>query len=149
MALVDCSECGKQVSTLAATCPHCGAPQRALTPASPPDAMSRPISGKQAVGIVLTLIIGVVLAIAVSSGSQSPPTDHTTSPTVSAPVEAPPIAVTTTELEAAYGLNTVAADDRFKGKRLLVRGVVQDINTDISNDVYIVFATSEMSFSRP
>lgn len=26
MALVACSECGKQVSTLAANCPSCGAP---------------------------------------------------------------------------------------------------------------------------
>lgn len=26
MALVDCPECGKQVSTLAASCPHCGFP---------------------------------------------------------------------------------------------------------------------------
>ncbi|MEO8248018.1 MAG: zinc ribbon domain-containing protein [Burkholderiales bacterium] len=26
MALIDCAECGKQVSTLAASCPSCGAP---------------------------------------------------------------------------------------------------------------------------
>lgn len=26
MALVDCPECGRQVSTLAAACPHCGFP---------------------------------------------------------------------------------------------------------------------------
>lgn len=26
MALVSCSECGREVSTLAAACPHCGAP---------------------------------------------------------------------------------------------------------------------------
>lgn len=29
MALVACSECGKQVSTLAANCPSCGAPVNA------------------------------------------------------------------------------------------------------------------------
>jgi hypothetical protein len=32
MALATCYECGKQVSTLAATCPHCGAPARSLVP---------------------------------------------------------------------------------------------------------------------
>lgn len=26
MALIDCAECGKKVSTLAASCPSCGAP---------------------------------------------------------------------------------------------------------------------------
>lgn len=26
MALINCAECGKQVSDLAACCPHCGAP---------------------------------------------------------------------------------------------------------------------------
>lgn len=26
MALIDCKECGKQISEMAAACPHCGAP---------------------------------------------------------------------------------------------------------------------------
>ena len=30
MALSKCVECGKEVSTLAKTCPHCGAPKPAL-----------------------------------------------------------------------------------------------------------------------
>ncbi len=31
MALIKCSECGKQVSDLAETCPHCGASNKAYT----------------------------------------------------------------------------------------------------------------------
>jgi hypothetical protein len=36
MALIKCRECGNQVSTEAATCPHCGAPQRVVPPQLPP-----------------------------------------------------------------------------------------------------------------
>lgn len=32
MALIKCRECGNQVSTEAAACPHCGAPQKAAPP---------------------------------------------------------------------------------------------------------------------
>ena len=31
MALIKCSECGKEVSDKAASCPNCGAPIKALT----------------------------------------------------------------------------------------------------------------------
>src|SRR2546421_388641 len=37
MALTKCRECGSQVSTAAAACPHCGAPQQA----TPPPILSR------------------------------------------------------------------------------------------------------------
>jgi hypothetical protein len=39
MALIDCAECGKPVSTQAKACPHCGAPL-ATTPESPSRASS-------------------------------------------------------------------------------------------------------------
>lgn len=35
MALIRCSECGKQISSLAAACPSCGAPNPAGAPAAP------------------------------------------------------------------------------------------------------------------
>ncbi len=34
MALIYCKECGKQISSDAPTCPHCGCPQQALTTSS-------------------------------------------------------------------------------------------------------------------
>lgn len=37
MALVECPECGKEVSTLATACPHCGFPMSAeVGPVTPP-----------------------------------------------------------------------------------------------------------------
>ncbi len=38
MALARCRECGKEVSTQAVTCPHCGVPRPTPPPAPPPDA---------------------------------------------------------------------------------------------------------------
>ncbi len=40
MALVFCRECGKQISDLAASCPHCGAPQK-----TEPPKIEREVSG--------------------------------------------------------------------------------------------------------
>jgi hypothetical protein len=43
MALIKCRECGGSVSTEAAACPHCGAPQRTVPPPSP----QRPVIQQQ------------------------------------------------------------------------------------------------------
>ncbi|HNQ91158.1 MAG TPA: PH domain-containing protein [Verrucomicrobiota bacterium] len=40
MALIDCPECGKQVSTAAQTCPHCGFPM--ANAAAPPEPEAEP-----------------------------------------------------------------------------------------------------------
>jgi hypothetical protein len=42
MALIDCSECGKQVSERAASCPHCGNPIASRAAVLPPAALSLP-----------------------------------------------------------------------------------------------------------
>ena len=43
MALTKCRECEGQVSTEAAACPHCGAPQREVPPPLPPHAQPPPL----------------------------------------------------------------------------------------------------------
>ncbi|MBC7605038.1 MAG: hypothetical protein H7255_20570 [Ramlibacter sp.] len=48
--------------------------------------------------------------------------------------------VSPADLQAVYEENTVAADSRFKGKHLLVRGIVTSINTGLTNDVYLTLA---------
>jgi len=61
MALVKCRECGKDVSSEAPTCPHCGvvkpAPKKAFNPS---------ISGGQ--GCLLIIVILVVIGIIAGSG---------------------------------------------------------------------------------
>ena len=41
------------------------------------------------------------------------------------------------QLASAYDRNTVAADQKYKGKRLKVTGVVDSINTDLFGNPYI------------
>ena len=47
------------------------------------------------------------------------------------------IKVKSTELEKAYDENEVAADEKYKGKSLLVSGTVESINKGIGDDMYV------------
>lgn len=85
MALISCSECGKEVSDKAAACPGCGAPIAAIAiaaPQAPPRAVVVParvqIDNKRIrveragwvweAGGAVVLIIGLVAAIAGAGG---------------------------------------------------------------------------------
>ncbi|CAO3299744.1 TPA: hypothetical protein ACGCGJ_001000 [Stenotrophomonas maltophilia] len=61
--------------------------------------------------------------------------------------------VTVAELAKAYEENTVAADQKFKGKRYRVSGTVDSINTDLMGDPYVslragLFIEPQFSFSQ-
>jgi DNA-directed RNA polymerase subunit RPC12/RpoP len=56
MALMKCSECGKDVSSKAAACPHCGAPV-AVAPNVTPQVESKKDVG---IAILLALLLGPV-----------------------------------------------------------------------------------------
>jgi hypothetical protein len=75
MALVTCKECGKELSTGAATCPHCGAPGPAAKPA------------KKSSGCAIVVLIFLILAVI--GAWQSGRRDGVTSRTSSAPAVAP------------------------------------------------------------
>jgi len=66
MALKPCRECKKQVSTEAATCPHCGVPQP-VAPPSPSAASSS--GGGAAKGCAVLLGAGVLLFVVVAISS--------------------------------------------------------------------------------
>lgn len=76
MAITPCKECGRDVSTLAETCPHCGAPEPSKHPPPPPS--SRPAQrqhegvreedvgfGKVVGGVILgaIVLVGVLSAL--------------------------------------------------------------------------------------
>jgi len=63
MALVKCTECGKEVSDKAAACPGCGAP---IAPVATPQVarVARQGGKWEAAGFVL-IVIGIVLGIAI------------------------------------------------------------------------------------
>lgn len=64
MALIKCHECGKEISDLAKTCPHCGAPTNPKA-----DDMKELGSGLQNLGAgcsslgTLLIVIGVVIVL--------------------------------------------------------------------------------------
>lgn len=57
--------------------------------------------------------------------------------------------VTPSDLVTAYEANTVAADQRFKGRKFKVTGIVSDINTDFAGNPYLVLRASGNPFMLP
>jgi len=65
MALIDCPECGREVSSSAAACPACAYPLGTRTPPTPPRAVSQPAKSqwwKLAVSLVGRVAAGAILA---------------------------------------------------------------------------------------
>lgn len=46
------------------------------------------------------------------------------------------------QLFDAYDENEVAADQKYKGKKILLTGIVESINKDIMGDCYIILKTN-------
>lgn len=57
--------------------------------------------------------------------------------------------VTADAIAKAYDENTVAADQRFKGKQFKVSGVIDAINTDFMGDPYITLKGGVNQFMEP
>lgn len=67
MAIEKCSECGKDVSSLASSCPHCGAPRVPTKDKAP--------AVRPAVRILGAVVLGfIIIAIWLGSGSPAPDT---------------------------------------------------------------------------
>jgi hypothetical protein len=76
MALINCSECGHQVSDKAAACPKCGNPIAAALPQTPPPVVPPPknkASPFRAVLGTLAIICLVVVGLAVINGGDHVP----------------------------------------------------------------------------
>ncbi len=130
MALVKCTECGNEVATTAAACPKCGAPVPKGRPK--PKALLFVLGG---LGLLLgTCLIGVVAAAVKPSGASgsSPP-----------PAEASRW-VDIRKLLAEYGDNEVRADSTFKGRYVLIDGIVSDVKRDLLNSIYITIGTGQL-----
>jgi hypothetical protein len=83
MGLSPCRECGKQVSTEAVACPHCGTPSptRPISTEEPAGVLAAGSSGLKGCGVVLLVLFGLmVLASAIGKRS-----DRSTSSTPSSP----------------------------------------------------------------
>lgn len=86
---------------------------------------------------LLTLAILTLLAVG------SADSEEQTRQIKSAPPES---SVTAPQLYAEYEANEVAADTRYKGKIVVVNGVVEDIGKDLLDDAYVLLASGNMMF---
>ena len=89
MALTQCAECGKSISTQATSCPHCGAPGQGV-PTLPPAAAEPPkkrdgLSGCAPTVIVAGLIIGGCAVFALLTSNPSKPTRSDSTATSGSP----------------------------------------------------------------
>ncbi len=141
-ALISCSDCGHEVSTRAASCPHCGAPVQ-QTPAANPQASDNPVIPAPVVVVVL-LVLGIWIYAKVGDSTSGPSGDDQTatmanSPTASADAgsNGPAFSATVSQIVSAYAANTVAADDKYKNKRFTISGYIDNINTDMMGHAVI------------
>jgi len=89
VALVDCPECGHQISTLAAACPHCGYPIQAeaallaeARPSRGPSRWTDPGFWIILVGLIVVIVMSVLILRHTEDGA---PEDTTSTTTVGAP----------------------------------------------------------------
>ena len=88
MALIKCRECGNPVSTEAAACPHCGAPQRPVAQQErPPQKQGVGFCGCLTVAMIAVVIFWVIYRYVQDSGT--PPTTSSEQSS-STPAPAPP-----------------------------------------------------------
>ena len=122
MSLKPCRECGTAVSTEAPTCPKCG--------------VKNPIRKTSMVILLAGFFVLFVVCVSVSRNGPKTGGDTTSAVAAPRPVEKP-IEVPNTQLWNEYEANEVAADEKYKGKRLLVAGVVDSIDKDVFNNVVL------------
>lgn len=141
--LVACLQCGNQVSPLCTVCPRCRAPRKA----------SGGVLITLLVGIVIPMLVAVALISHIANKDRAPgPTVAPLAPATAAParpiaptaplpatVEPDPVAVSAGQLYKDYGTNEVGADERYKGRVLLVTGIVGEIRKDLADEPYLTF----------
>jgi tRNA_anti-like len=166
MAMMTCPDCNGQLSDSAPTCPHCGRPSP-LT-AQPP----RKVGILLGIGIFLIPLIfswftlrkghttrartvsfvwlaaATIFAFGSSNYSGSPQSASSISSSHPARNSLDGSA-TASDIAQAYEENSVAADQRFKGKRFRITGTVADISTDFMGDPYLTLKGGVNQFMEP
>lgn len=129
MAMTKCKECGNEVSDKADACPKCGAKV-----AKKPGLLVK-IGG----GFVALIFLLVIFSPAPAENKS----------TQQAAAAAPELKTTAREIAVAYNENTVAADNKFKGKRFEVNGTIADIRTDFMDNAVINLKGGVNEFMEP
>ena len=135
MALIKCSECGHEISTLATVCPGCGAPVPLAKPLQP---ASNSFIGSLRMIAAFVIVAAIFLYIAslFNNSNKAATTYPTSSGLAQANASFPNTEFSTTafQVQIDYANNPVAADNHYKDHRFSISGLVSDLNTD-SNDI--------------
>lgn len=154
MALIQCPDCGSNVSSEAAACPNCARPIKAasIAAASPPIAQktSKPPKKGLSVGqVIVGLFMGIVVIGWLASQSdkapsQSPQQSAAYSNPVGHAADLPVFQTTPAQLYKLYEANEVAADNQLAGHTIQMTGQVKEIRKDITDSAVLVFDTGVM-----
>ncbi len=135
MAVKPCVECGRDVSTSARTCPHCGRN-------NPTGALLGTWSTGAKVGLGCLAIVIVLVLV----GQQA--AEHiATSPRAQSSLatrRAPQYTITASRLFADYHANEVAADNEYKGRYFTITGTVTSIDKNFLDQIIIRIGTPNM-----
>lgn len=140
MALMQCPECGKDISDKAECCPSCGAPNTSINKSSTIPTPTKPASKRFGCGIIAIVIL-VGLYFIGNSGQNNNGTGSSTQSS-SADSSVPEYTLSAENLFRRYSENEVSADLMYKGKLLQVSGVVDSIGKDIIGSSYVTLKTS-------
>jgi hypothetical protein len=143
MALVNCKECGSRISDKAPACVHCGAPLPTSAAAPAAAAVAKKKTKPKALWLGL-LIVGAAFIFGWTNGLEkefekistlfTPPKTEAIAPVPAA------ISVNAIQLFKDYKANKVSADLNYKGKNLLVNGVVDSINKNIPDSPFVAIS---------
>ncbi|WMC11573.1 hypothetical protein PU634_04215 [Oceanimonas pelagia] len=156
MAIIKCSDCGNDISTSAATCPHCGRPNDNQDPP------------KRSVGVLLGLGIFLLpiifswftlrkghtkkakvtaftwLALTMGIGLAEDGVDYyieTSSHHEDNSSQEIALNVSIEKLLSDYENNEIGADARYKDRIIMTRGIISSIKKDIMGTSYVTLGT--------
>ncbi len=130
MAMKTCKECGKEVSTSAKACPHCG--------------KTNPSGRSTAVKVVGGIVGGIILLSVcgrLAGGGRSNSPSATTASPMAPAARTAAVEVDARRLWQDYDANEVAADNQYKGRILKVRGTVASIDKNFRDDIVLHLAS--------
>ena len=161
MALINCPDCGTEVSDAAAVCPKCARPIAPVATHIRPSAPAQ----KKGVGAGFALLVFLALggwiyyqantpseststsASQASSEGEVASSGDAQSPQAPATQERPVFTTTPTDLYRAYSTNEVATSQALAGKIIQFTAPVMSIDEDFTNSAVLAFSTGD-EFSK-